>query len=52
MLGRGSIPQRNLFFWAASIMGLHWPCKSVIGVRFPSGPPSFVRVLARESHAI
>ena len=27
--------------WAVRIMGLHWPCKSVIGVRSPNGPPCF-----------
>ena len=25
-------------------MGLHWPCKSVIGVRSPNGPPILSRV--------
>ena len=37
---RRSITSWGYQIWAASIMGLHWPCKSVIGVRFPSGPPS------------
>lgn len=34
---------RPTLIWAAGIMGLHRPCTSLIGVRFPGGPPKMAQ---------